>query len=1150
MPTRTINLKMVLGKKNDRAELRQALWTTHREVNHAVAKIEKMLLLCRGCEYRTIGPDGEEVVVNRIDVEKQAIQMAREAQDLNHKGGAGRNEDVLKALLQFYEMVVPSCRLDKKGDPEKGNAQASNVWVSPLMDRESRGGMSVYDKVLDPPPHWIEMMTTSVGDWENHSLVWLETDQAKKLQSMKGSPSAWIRRLRSKKPWQEAFVKDQEKKREELEKGNAPLVKSMKELGLLPLINPSIRERLDPEGQGVTPWDRLAMRFAVAHLISWESWNHNTIKEHDQAKQKYYQLCEKYESHGEQFQKLREYEQERHRELKQVAFADDDRPLKIGVRAIRAWDRVREEWIKGGFNYEARKDVLKRLQKKLRSKFGDPHLFLWLADNGRENLWMEADILTPLVKLNVAKRILEKRKPYSLMTFAHARIHPRWAMFEAHGGSNLRNYKIEKLGSNLSVRMQLLQETGNGGLSEKEFSIRLGPSDQLSSLELLGDGKETQLRFRSAHQDFEGVPGGAEILFDRHYMEHPERTDDSIAKGTLGPVWMKFTLDVKSQAPSEWLDDNGRIATPVEVYHFNTALSNKSKHSDKLKPGLRVLSVDLGIRSFAPCSVFELVKGKPDDGLCFPTEDGRATDDPEKLWARHERSFKICLPGERPSKKEKISRKTAMNEIRSIKRDIWRLKDVLRLGIIKQDQEIGRSINDIIESFVEDQPSTSVFNRDILNEVNDPKFRSTPDLWQQHCQEIHDRAEKLVSRRFSEWRSRTRPKSASWEDWSKRRSYHGGKSIWMIEYLESVRSLIMSWNFRGRKYGQVNRQDKKQFGTIASGLLKHINKLKKDRVKSGSDLIIQAARGYVPLREGIGWDKKHNPCRVILFEDLARYRFRVDRPRRENSQLMKWNHREILSETKMQAELYGIVVETTAAGYSSRYLASNGAPGCLCRYLSEDDFQGGLPKVYVVSELDWMLGNSKHKDLAENRVALKNKIRPGLLVPWSGGELFASVRSNSGSAHIIHSDINSAQILQRRFWGRCSEAYRLACKGVSIDGIDGYTTENTPGVRLLGALQQMAKGAGPFFLKDESGNQRYVMVQSGSKKTRIRAEDDDPSSDDEFDDALSDLGDESGGGRETFFRDPSGIFFNNQHWIPSRQYWSTVKSRVWAAMRK
>jgi hypothetical protein len=115
------------------------------------------------------------------------------------------------------------------------------------------------------------------------------------------------------------------------------------------------------------------MRLAVAHLISWESWNHNTIKEHDQAKQKYDQLCEKYESHGEQFQKLREYEQERHRELKQVAFADDDRPFKIGVRAIRAWDRVREEWIKGGVNYEARKDVLKRLQTKLRSKSSVTH---------------------------------------------------------------------------------------------------------------------------------------------------------------------------------------------------------------------------------------------------------------------------------------------------------------------------------------------------------------------------------------------------------------------------------------------------------------------------------------------------------------------------------------------------------------------------------------------------------------------------------------------------------------------------------------------------------------------------------------------------------------------------------------------------------
>ena len=76
MPTRTINLKMVLGKKIDRAELRQALWTTHQEVNHAVAKIEKMLLLCRGYEYRTSSPDGEEVEVTRIDVEKQAIQMA------------------------------------------------------------------------------------------------------------------------------------------------------------------------------------------------------------------------------------------------------------------------------------------------------------------------------------------------------------------------------------------------------------------------------------------------------------------------------------------------------------------------------------------------------------------------------------------------------------------------------------------------------------------------------------------------------------------------------------------------------------------------------------------------------------------------------------------------------------------------------------------------------------------------------------------------------------------------------------------------------------------------------------------------------------------------------------------------------------------
>jgi len=342
----------------------------------------------------------------------------------------------------------------------------------------------------------------------------------------------------------------------------------------------------------------------------------------------------------------------------------------------------------------------------------------------------------------------------------------------------------------------------------------------------------------------------------------------------------------------------------------------------------------------------------------------------------------------------------------------------------------------------------------------------------------------------------------------------------MLEYLDAVHKLILSWNLRGRSYGEVNRQNKKQFGTVASKLLHHINQLKDDRIKSGADLIIQSARGFVPSNGGKGWVKKHNPCRVILFEDLARYRFRVDRPRRENSQLMKWNHRNIIAEASMQAELYGMVIEITAAGFSSRFLASSGAPGERCRYLKADDFENELPKEYVLRELEWMLGATKSKETHEKQQDLKGKIRSGMLVPWSGGEQFASLNEN-GDAHIIHADLNAAQNLQRRFWSRCGDAFRMVCKNTKLDGEDTWELEKPPGVRLLGAFQQMRHGDKPFFLR-ETEEKVFTMHPSSARK-RLKAGTEENGELDELEEALAGVDDDSGGGRETFFRDPSGI---------------------------
>ena len=261
---------------------------------------------------------------------------------------------------------------------------------------------------------------------------------------------------------------------------------------------------------------------------------------------------------------------------------------------------------------------------------------------------------------------------------------------------------------------------------------------------------------------------------------------------------------------------------------------------------------------------------------------------------------------------------------------------------------------------------------------------------------------------------------------------------------------------------------------------------------------------------------------------------------------MKWNHREIVKEATMQAKLYGMVVENTGAGFSSRYLASTGVPGVRCRRLTKDNFEGGLPKPYVVSELEWMLGNSKDKDLSEKQNSLTKIIRLGMWVPWSGGEMFATI-NNDRKVHLVHADINAAQNLQRRFWNRCGEAFRITCKASTIDGIQCYELDRPPGLRLLGALQKMGNSAVEFYLNDESGKQQYVMRSSGKKKKRIKAgEKDDSFAEDEFAEAIVELEEE---GKETFFRDPSGILFASKHWVPSKVYWPLVRKKVWTSLK-
>ncbi|NQT40732.1 MAG: type V CRISPR-associated protein Cas12b [Planctomycetes bacterium] len=1129
MPVRSVKVKMILRRGADGEQLRQSLWLTHSVVNGAVAEIERILLLCRGRGYHT----GEDEVVSADEVRGAALSLAREIQEQNGKPGAGTDEDVLAGLQSLYESLVPSVMLDEAGKPREGSAQAAGGFASPMMDPNSEGFQSVFDKILDPPPAWIVQMEQEIDGWQEQSVAWLETAESDRLQRASGSPPAWVRRLRAGQPWQDAFVADQVKKRKETT-GVPLLIRRLKtELGLLPLLRPPITSQLDGDRSGLTPWDRLALRLAVAHLLSWESWNHRAASEHERVRQRVEKQGTQIEPMGELIEEFRQYETDRHENLRRVALVDDSAPFRIGVRMIRNWDRVRQAWLGDDRTSQAaRLRTITDLQTKLGNRFGDPDLFRWMAEDGRERLWEPQDPLPLLARFNALERLLARKKDHAVFTPPDARLHPKWTGYEAPGGANLRNYGLTIEQAGLTVTLRLLS-IGDDGLQEEPVEIPLAPSAQLDAPSWRGEGRrDRRLVFRSANQEFSAQLGGSEILFHRRHLENREAA--GLADGDVGSVWFKLVLDVDSQAPADWLDGHGRVAVPPTVHHFNTALANRSRHTADLGPGLRVLSVDLGLRTFAACSVFELVEGKPPKGLAY------LADRDKDLWAQHERSFLLTLPGEKADGEQAAGRRAAYEELGSLRRGLGLLKSILTASIEESVERQRQTVEEFRnrETQQETTGTTPLIEPAQLAEL-ESTIDTNPSTWQSKADEIYRAVETRLGEQIGQWRKRTRPRATDQADRLERRAYAGGKSAWPLEYLDNVRRFLIGWSLHGRQYGQINRLDRERRGTFAAGLLTHINALKQDRVKTGSDLIVQAARGFVP-GEHKGWVRQYAPCRLILFEDLARYLFRKDRSRAENSRLMKWSHRNIVAETEMQAEVYGLVVRKIGAGYSSRFHARSGAPGYRSRVLTAADL-----------ESPWMI--RQLQGLADQLHIPVDQFTPGTRVPWEGGEEFVSLTPD-GKSVVIHADINAAQNLQRRFWTRHGDAYRIMAMEVKHGALTAWYPDSQ-GVRLRGSLSTVVGDDGYARLVPADDGDGWVLEKvtraQWRRATGTQATDSGEEAVDELDLQMADAtGDEAalerGAGRRAFFRDPSGLVLREDRWYEAKVYWGQV--RHWTAV--
>jgi len=358
-----------------------------------------------------------------------------------------------------------------------------------------------------------------------------------------------------------------------------------------------------------------------------------------------------------------------------------------------------------------------------------------------------------------------------------------------------------------------------------------------------------------------------------------------------------------------------------------------------------------------------------------------------------------------------------------------------------------------------------------------------------------------------------------------------GKSMWAIQHLTDLRRTLQSWSLLGRTTGEIRRSNRKARGIFAGHLLAHLDHVKEDRLKTGADLVVKAALGYA--RDAAGrWHQRYAPCDLVLFEDLTRYRMRTDRPRRENSLLMQWAHRAMPAEVEMQGELYGIEVADTSAAFSSRYHARTLTPGIRCQPLSAADLKD-----------TWL-----QEQLAERGVVLED-FRAGDLVPREGGQIFVCLRRNGGLT-CIDADINAAQNLQRRYWTRHADAFRLPCLPSRLDGAQVWMPR-AMGKRLLGAL------GGWGFLQPtghETGSCRWVpATRRQLGPVAVAADAAEAGATDTEAEEIAGLAEEANmqaGKVEVFFRDPSGSILSADLWYPGRVFWGVVSSRTTAALKR
>ncbi len=1165
MAVRSVKLKLLVPRDGSAESVRKrkALWATHQFVNDAAAAYAELLLemrqedVCRGTDDH-----GKDVI--EPAAHWQAKLRARlAAKQLPPVAVA----EALPLLKAFYgSRLIKSFVANDKGVAGTGNATDLNTWLSGLVDPASVAGekTELRKQLLAELP----LCEAADADFEGAARKMLaKSDAREALLEGPGTGVGWPAAYNANPTdsvWLDMLHKAAAKARLELADTT---VSELKKLGVFPLLQAASSNRVF--GSGVlNPFERMAAAQAAAALLPWETKRHEMRKRRDKFADQLNQWDTEFgASHATALAAIRAFEAEESERARRESLGNEGTGYRIGGRELRdAWTLLRD-WLKGHSTATAaaREDKVRELQAKQGRSFGSHRLLSWLAKPAQQ--WLAdhsaGDVVTRIAVRNARQRKLDTARTLPIWTGADAVKHPRFANFDPPNNTNQPGFDL-RAGTQkgrLTLRLSLLTERADGLLLAQDHDFQLVPSRQMAEIVLHKDGKERALSWQS--QDGIGRQvgdvGGSALLFSRDHAEcllerkQITRLERGAWPAAL-PVWFKLSLDIGAEHKALLKQ---RFKWGVWL---NSALVTRNAKDAKGVPppvGTRVLAVDLGLRSAATVSVWQVVDA------ATPVVAGKwRVPLSDTLSAVHERSAMLALPGEHVDAGVLAARRAANEKLAGLLAATSHLSTVFKLGRAEQGdrrRELLERLGEGDDRRARAAVATTAAERDGLRAV----LGATQDAWAGAVAAVWRRLETDLAGAIAAYRKQQRedvqlrrearhgpgasqlPKQAAAE------RLLGGKSAWQIEYKERVRKLLTRWIMRQRPGDTaVRRLARKDLGKYCGGLLDHLTALKEDRAKTTADLIVQAARGRVRAHKDAHgrqqdrelWLAKYAPCDLIVMEDLGRYRFATDRPPSENRQLMQWTHREVFRLVQMQAEVEGIQVLETGAEFSSKFDARTWAPGVRCEPITKlwvERYRNG--------EMPWLA--DKADEWRREGIELAQLV-PGQLLPTGSGEQFVAV-SATGGLRVRHADLNAAQCIALRALTGHGTAFRLTARRLG----DVFVSAKGLGKRPQGALWREFGSALPpaVVVLRPAGEVRYALRPFASARDAaaalglqlgaLRNVDATDAESDAEDGDLAELLAGADPDRATFFRDPSGDVHGGA-WVQAKVFWAEVRRHV------